>query len=459
METKGVAMNRLLTLAAVLVLAATCAQARQQVFRNGSFEDLDPNDPNNFSLDPNGLNTWRYFSTPTGPTTLDALYGNYSFGIIAGDDSGGFAGAVQGPLLEGNAGPNEHVLLRCMAKHLSTNPISGELPCPGPIAGIKMEFRDASGLETPPAVEDLAFPKNDPNDPNDDDPNDVWVQKTLVVEVPDGVQAARIVLINFDNSETNGPAYMDNVRAELASAPGVNQLSNASFENGTDAEDGITDWDEFASEGSGARYNVFEIPAQDGFAVVKFSGITSGITQSFPANPGDTITLTGYFRSNGADPFIDVDAQVGLKVEWEVASAVPAQVDICENGQTGSAVNNIVTVNTPTDEWVPLTIDFTFGPDEAAGIVGTIIIGWNDFNGTIFFDGFELVFADRFDGSDMDADDDADMTEVAALQTVVTGDGGGLVYPGLVFDHDDDEDVDASDALYTVDSGRITGPN
>jgi hypothetical protein len=445
-------MKRLLAVAALLAIAAS-VQARQQVLTNGSFEDRDPNDPNILALDPNGDPFWQTFGDIV-VTTADAFEGDSSYAMLG---LPGWAGGYLGPRAETSVGPGVNIRMRCMAKHESAMPISGDA-CPQSLAGIKLETFPPIGFVTPPPIEDLVFPKNDPNDPNDDDPDDVWVQKTLVAVVPADITLARVVLINFDNSTTNGPVYMDDVRAELASDPGVNQLINASFESGTDAEDGIDNWNEFASAASGARFNLFEIPAQDGFAVVKFTGETAGLTQEFAVTPGDTITLTGWFRSDSGNPYLDVDAQVGLKIEWDFDLNIPGVVDICPNSQPQSALNNLILNTTPTDVWVPLTIDdYLIPADGGAGIRATVLLAWPDGGANVYFDAFEMVLTNVFDGSDLDFDDDADMSELAALQTVVTGNGGGMLYPGLVFDHDDDDDVDEADAIYTID--RITGPN
>jgi hypothetical protein len=450
-------MKRLITVAALAVLAATSAFGRQQVLQDGGFEQFDPNDPNSLPVDPNGVPLfWSFFSFPNARLSTDfAFEGERSF--LCSMRTAAFSGAFQGPTSATQAPSGTNILVRAMGYHPSAAPVTGTATS-GIVSGIKLEFKLPEGIEVPPAVEDLAFPKNDPNDLLDDDPNDVWVQKTLVAVVPADVDVVRATLISFDNAPDNGPMYVDDVFLETSSDPGVNLLSNASFEQGSGVPNGLLDWTEFADATSGARFSTFEVPAVSGFAVAKFSGNTVGLTQDVSVVAGETLTFTGWFRQRGDDPYFDLEAQGGLKLEWRAGSRPTPDVDIRPNAQPQSTLNNIITNATPTDTWVPLTIEYFMEPGQAAGLTGTVISGFGPGVVDAYFDAFEMVFTNVFDGSDWDADNDADMVELALLQNVITGNGGGLLFGGLVFDHDDDEDVDTSDALFTFDNNRITGP-
>ena len=313
------------------------------------------------------------------------------------------------------------------------------------VPGIKLEFSPPTGATTPDPVENLAF--------DETAPEDTWVPMSLATVVPDGVTKARVVLINFDESDVNGPVYAENALFERDSAPGVNQLLNDSFEDGPGGVGGLADWNEFRSLFSGAQKSAFEVPALDGINAAKFFGETAGLTQEVPVEPGETVTLTCQFRSRSVDPYADPNAQAGVKIEW-VAGEVPPQIDI-----VGDTVqNNVYEVNVdPVDTWVPLTIDFTMPPGSAALTRAVTIIGFGGgLTENFYFDGFEAVVTNRFpDGADVDGDNDQDLVDVASFQTCFAP-GSGLGYPCLVYDFDENDTINLTD--FGTFEGGMTGP-
>jgi hypothetical protein len=74
----------------------------------------------------------------------------------------------------------------------------------------------------------------------------------------------------------------------------------------------------------------------------------------------------------------------------------------------------------------------------------------------VYFDACEAVVLNRFNGSDNDADFDQDLHDFAGLQRTFTGPGGPMKWGGIVFDSDDDDDVDWID--YNWFAPRLTGP-
>jgi len=78
-------------------------------------------------------------------------------------------------------------------------------------------------------------------------------------------------------------------------------------------------------------------------------------------------------------------------------------------------------------------------------------------SGTVYIDSCEAVVLNRYDGADVDGDDDEDMIDFAGFQRAYTGSGAGtLPFNGLTFDHDADQDVDLDDWAFFW--PRITGP-
>jgi hypothetical protein len=412
-------------LLSVLALVVT-TQARQQIILNGSFENTVPDeeDPNIILVADWGIN----FNASRSDDF--AFEGDWS---ALGDKSvSSFCGFAQRTPIEVTG--NTRLFMQALVYNPSSHPLTSN-----EAAGIKIEFRPPEGLVLPPPEENLIFDANAPVD--------TWELVTYSTVVPADVFIAEIVFLSFDNSDTNGAVYCDSVFAERGSAPGSNQLLNNSFEIGINANDGLTFWDEFGSATATSRKNNGEVPAHAGAFVCKMDGNTTGVIQPIDVAPGETLDIGGYFRQRSANPYADPDAFAGPKVQWE-AGAIPPQVDIrAGNGNPQSGVNNIVEEGAPTDQWVTVFIDYTMPADAAAALTGTVINGFAP-GGTpskCYFDAVEFVLTNIFTGSDSDADSDQDIADIALLQQVFTGPGGPNVYGGLVFDHDEDDDVDWTD--------------
>jgi hypothetical protein len=410
-------------LLSVLALVVT-TQARQQIILNGSFENTVPDeeDPNIILVD-----QWNSFQ---GLHSMDfAFEGDWS--ALGDKDQGSFCGYAQRTPIEVTG--DTRMYMQAFVYNPSAFALAGT-----EAAGIKIQFRPPEGLVLPPPEENLAFDANAPVDS--------WELVSYTTVVPADVFIAEIVFLSFDNSDTNGPVYCDDVSAELNS--GSNQLINDSFEIGINANDGMPFWDEFGSETATARKNNGEVPAKAGAFVCKMDGNTTGVIQPIPVAPGDSLYIEGFFRQRSANPYSDPNAFAGPKVQWD-AGSIPPQVDIrAGNGNPASGVNNIIEPGAPTDQWVKVFIDYTMPSDAAAALSGTVINGFAPPAGQssrVYFDAVEFVLTNIFTGSDSDADSDQDIADIALLQRVFTGPVGPNVYGGLVFDHDEDDDVDWDD--------------
>jgi hypothetical protein len=447
----------------LIVVSATCGAvfARQQVLVNGSFEAV--------SLDPNGLlvpDAWIPFGGQV--TTVRAFDGQRSafLSLISGGN-GSTAGYYRDTV---SVGEGVRVLLKAQAYDPSAHPLS--VPSSHAGAGMKLEFFPAGGLPLPPAVENLAFDVNAPVDQ--------WVLVSLTTPVPNDpnyatVNAAKVTLISWEFPPdpnvalTNGLVYADSAWAEVASNPGVNLLSNASFETGTSAKNGFPPWVEFADTafGSGVRKAclVSGVPAQQGNCVIKFIGATTGTQQNVPVTPGDTLTMWCYFYShNGGaypnNPYNDPYAKAGVKIEWSAGDYPQDVIDVVPNGDPASATTNIVhhgDPNSPMDAWQPITIGYTMPAGMSALLRSTIInYDGNTLTSEFYVDAFETVLANVFDGADVNGDNAEDMIDVATLQTVYTGPGAPLKYLGMVYDMNDSGALEFSDASYVLQ--HMTGP-
>lgn len=245
-------------------------------------------------------------------------------------------------------------------------------------AGIKLEF--SSGGTPPPPEEWLSF--------DQDDPEDTWVLVSYATTVPQDATLAKIVMVADDTSTTNGPIYFDSAYAERGSAPGVNKLSNPSFELGAGGANGLTDWTEFGGASCTAWKNRFEVPAQQGSYVLKISGsCVAGVYQEIPVVTGEALAISAYLRSKATDPFNDEQGpRAGVKVEW-VLGSVPPPVDI---GGPGSP--NTIHAGAATNTWLPLTIDYPMpaGSNATARFVNLIEKG-NALTGHVYFDSCSAI--------------------------------------------------------------------
>lgn len=408
---------------------------------NGDFEDFAI-----AQYSPYGIEHWNGFGRQYKSNDY-ALHGTWSARVEAGNDTGsGFSGVYQDSLdlIEG-----DHILVKGMAYNPAVGGLSGDAR-----AGIKLEFRPPANLVIPPAEENLAM------DP-DETQVDTWVPVTLSTVVPADINKARIVVLAFENTANNGPVYADNMSAIRGSEPGVNKLQNNSFESGFSTANGMAPiWNEFRDAGAQARKNAFEVPAHAGTNVLKISGTgTAGVTQTIDVTPGETLNLSGYFRQRSTLPFntpgqTDPNefAYAGIKIEW-VAGSVPTWVDIVV-GQP----NTLTAANAPPGQWTPVTVDYTMAPGTAALARVTCINGNYSSTGVVtYFDNYEAVVLNRFDGADFDADNDQDLADVAELQWRFTGNNPGLPWGGIVFDQNDDQKLDSADWSYF--GQYITGPS
>ena len=308
--------------------------------------------------------------------------------------------------------------------------------------GIKLEF-DPS-VDVPPPVENLAFDENSPVN--------TWTEVNLSATVPDGAAIARIVCIYVASGTTEGAVYYDSAVAERSSFPGLNQLTNESFENGPGGLNGIDDWTEFSSPPtSQAQKSCFEVetPPGGGFCSARAAGqAVAGLFQEIDVVPGETLDVSALLYTPDWEPFTGGTA--GIKIEW-AAGGVPDDVDI--GGPT-----NTIGASAPTDTWVPVYIDYVMPTGSSALTRFVNIIARNNaLSGTVYMDACEAVLLNVFDGSDADGDDDQDMSDFTWLQRTYTGAGAGMLpFNGIVFDQDDDDDIDLTD--WNFFRPRITGP-
>ncbi|MCP4594659.1 MAG: hypothetical protein GY842_28335 [bacterium] len=341
----------------------------------------------------------------------------------------------------------DRILVKAKVFNTSTNGLTDDAR-----AGIKLEFAPPAGSSLPPPTENLAF--------GESSPVDSWELVdlgTTGLTVPDGANFARVVMIYVNaDTPTNGAVYVDAAWAELASAPGSNQLSNASFELGQGGANGLDDWEEFNTPGvSQAQKSDFEVPGYPDelfeSSMKAFGDAPAGIIQDIAVTTGDTLTVSAYMRHTSANPLAGT-GRAGVKVEW-VGGSLPPDIDI-----TAGPSDNTITATSPKDTWIDLFIDFTMPADTqaiprfvnlvAAGTTGT---------GVAYFDVCEAVVLNGFDGADADGDDDEDLADFAEFQRCYSGDGvTPLRWNCTVFDSDDDEDVDLTDYAYF--QPRLTGP-
>ncbi|MBK9119663.1 MAG: hypothetical protein IPM18_08695 [Phycisphaerales bacterium] len=326
------------------------------------------------------------------------------------------------------------------------NPSAGGLQ-EGAAAAVKLEFQSVPGTSVPPPVENLGF--------DDTLTDDVWTPIALQTTVPTGITKARIVILQFDETDGNGPVWVDDARVTRSSQPGVpNYLLNGGFEDGATVP---THWTRFRGLTCNAVKSAFELPPPlgpvDGFSVLKISGnCVAGVYQDIEVTPGETIDVSAQFLSAAVlGSFAHPDASAGVKVEW-IAGLLPPQVDIfATNENTLQASENL------TDVWVPLWIDYTMPAGTAATLRGTAIVGrYGAPDAEVFFDGFEMVIVPFFNGSDVNNDELQDMYDLYWLQQCFTGGAPIVAYNCIVFDHNDDGDVDAEDWQFFA--PRFTGP-
>jgi hypothetical protein len=333
----------------------------------------------------------------------------------------------------GNTRDGDHIVLIARA----LNPSVGGLTDPSAKIGIKLEFDPAGGLAPP--EENLAFDSNATTN--------AWAQVQLNTTVPAGIQKAKIVMINF-HENAPGTIYFDNANANQGA---LNLLLNASFESGAG---GIPDnWSRFFTDGSSYADHDCPVdpPAQDGACLVYTHGtMTAGVSQEVNVTPGQPLNISAWLYMPSAEK-LSPPGRAGVKVEW--VANVPPDIDICE--QAGSCIDSTFT----KDVWHTLKIESPTMPPgtEALMRFTNIIAKGTAISGKAYIDGCELVITNltnRFNGADSDLDNDEDLVDFAGFQQCYNP--GALGWPCLVFDSDDNGNVDTVDYEYF--GARLTGP-
>lgn len=392
---------------------------------NGDFETAGPSQ----GQSPVGIDDWMGFNDQEKSDDV-AEHGDFSLKLGVREAYSGLFQNMR-TLYAG-----DHIYLLAYAYNPSSAPLTGSTR-----VGIKLEFDPST--EVPPPVENLPFDENAPED--------TWTLVELVTTVPDDATIARLVCINAANAQTTGAVHFDGAYAERSSAPGVNQLffTNWSFEDGSGSS--LDYWTTFDSSGvSSAAKSCFEVPAYDGICTARTAGsAVAGVWQEIIVAPAETLTFRAYLYTPNYEPLTG-PGLAGLKVEWAVGG-VPEDVDI--GGPT-----NTIDAAAPQDTWIPLYIDYTMPADTSAIARFTNLIEKGTaVTGQVYMDSCEAVLLNRFDGSDVDGDDDQDLIDAGWFQRCFTGAGaGGLPFNGIVFDSNDDLDVDFADFGYFA--TRMTGP-
>lgn len=390
---------------------------------NGDFETAGPAP----GQSPVGIDDWTGFGDQEKSSDISE-HGDFSLRL--GIDSQ-FSGLFQNL---GNLGPGDRILVSGYVWNPSSDPLINDT-----VAGLKLEWSASSNVPGP--EENLAF---DPNSPQNS-----WTAVSLNTTVPTDATIARIVCIYVADGGTTGEVHFDSVSAIRGSVSG-NQLLNSSFENGPGG--GVIDnWSTFDSNPTSiADKSCFAVPADDGACTAITSGTAvAGVFQEITVTPGETLDVTAMVYTPSSNP-LGGTGVAGIKIEWAVGG-IPGVIDI------GGATNTVDSSDA-TDTWIPVFIDYTLAPDEAAiGRVVWIMSSGGELSGAAYADSCEAVVMNDYDGSDVDGDDDEDMHDVFWFQQVYTGAGAGsLPFNGITFDSDEDLDVDATDLQYFVD--RLTGP-
>ncbi len=394
---------------------------------NGDFETAGPSP----GQSPVGIDNWNGFNDQEKSTAF-ALDGAASLQLGVRESYNGLFQDLG--LL--NAG--DHLELTAYVYSPSTEPINATT-----FGGIKLEF-DPNGT-VPPAVENLPFTAANAAD--------VWTPVSLTTTVPAGITIARVLMVFNSVAGTTGAVYFDSATALRSTTGSANKLSNDSFEMGGGGFDGLTDWTEYSAAGvSEARKSCFVIPGNPGFCSARATGTSfAGLGQEITVTPGETLTVSALLYTPSFEKLTGQFADAGVKVEWAFGG-VPTDIDIVL-GQP-----NTVDASMPKNTWVPITIDYTMPAGSSAlGRFVCILAKGTATTGKLYYDAVETVVTNRYDGSDVDNDDDEDLLDFAELQRCFSGNGGGLDWNCSVFDNDSDGDLDLLD--WDFFRPRMTGPN
>jgi hypothetical protein len=387
------------------------------VLLNGDFEEAG-NSPGQSSV---GIDDWLGFNDQEKSDDY-ALDGDHSLRLGVRETYNGLYQNMR--TLE----PNDQIRLKAWVLNPSIDPLQDPSR-----AGIKLEFDAASDVPAP--EEFLGF--------TGAEPTDTWTLVEYQTTVPADVTVARVVAIYVPDPNETGVVYFDDMHAGATANPGDNLLANESFETGTGVPTG---WTDFGT----ASKDCFSVFRTGVCSVVASDVAVAGVWQEVTVTPGQDLYVSTWVQTPGFNPITGPLTAAGIKVEW-FAGGVPDDIDI-------GAQNNEIDFTAPLDTWIPMTIDYTMGPDESAlARFTTLTIKGVAQTGAAYFDACEAVLLNRFDGSDVDGDDDQDLVDAAWLQRTFTGAGAGLLpFNGLTFDHDDDVDVDNADFDYF--DPRMTGP-
>ena len=385
---------------------------------NGDFEVMGRSP----GQSPMGLTDWAGFNDQEKSSDV-AFHGAASLKLGTRE---AYSGLYQNV---GNTRDGDHIVLIARARI----PSVGGLTDPSAKVGIKLEFDPAGGLAPP--EENLPFDENATTN--------AWTQVQYSTTVPAGILKAKIVMINF-HSNAPGTIYFDAANANQGAS---NLLLNASFESGAG---GIPDnWTQFVTaDSSYAEHDCpFDPEAKDGTCLVKTHGTqTAGVSQEVNVAPGQPLNISAWLYMPSAEK-LSPPGKAGIKVEW--IANVPPDIDICE--QAGSCIDSTFT----KDVWIPLKIEFTMpAGSEALTRFTNIIAKGTATSGKAYIDGCEMVITNRFNGADSDADDDEDLFDFAGFQQCYNP--GAVGWPCLVFDSDDNGNVDTVDYQYF--GARLTGP-
>jgi hypothetical protein len=335
----------------------------------------------------------------------------------------------------------DHLLMKGFVWNPSADPLTDTSR-----VGLKLEFPQT----IPPAVENLAFDANAPAN--------AWMLVQLAaLTVPPDVTIARVDCILAADALTTGAVYFDAAYAERSSAPGSNQLLNASFESGFGGPNGIDDWTEFGTDVATTRLSCFAVPTIDGDCTARSAGTTyTGIYQEFPVTAGETVTFWAYLYTRSDNKLGGINSKAGVKIEW-ILGTVPPPVDI-------GGSSNTVLAGAATNTWLPVSIDYTMPTGSNAMTRFTCLIDKSAAtSGHAYFDSCEAVVlnhldgSDYFNGSDYDNDDDEDLIDAAQFQLHFTGAIGPLPWNGTVFDYNDDGLINSADFAHFA--PRMTGPH
>ena len=306
----------------------------------------------------------------------------------------------------------DHLLLTAFVWNPSVAPLTSNSR-----AGIKLEF--SANQQTPPPVENLAFDANAPAD--------TWTFVDLTAPVPSPATTARVVCIYTGDGQTTGSVHFDSAWAERSSAPGVNQLQNSSFEDGSGGANGLDFWTEFSTIGvSQCQKSCFEVPAQDGVCTARATGqAVAGVYQEIPVTIGETLHFYAYLYTPSFDKLLGT-GKAGVKIEW-VLGNVPPPVDI-------GGPDNTIAAGAPTDTWLPLSIDYVMPPgSNALPRFTNIVEKGNATSGRVYFDicrATVLNWPPAGCRGDTNCDGKIDFTDIDPFVAVLGGgpccDGAGI---------------------------------